>query len=95
MEKFSAETHTQSESISDEALDRLRGKFDAAISLETASERASALEALIASCAGPLEVLESGTTLSPEYSGFLESLTKMHMLESAHAKVEQLFSSVT
>lgn len=78
--------------ISDIALDRLRATFEDAIAHETAAERAVALEAIIADCAAPLEALEAGTELSPEYSAFLQSLTKMHMLEQAHAKLEGLFS---
>ena len=93
MSESSIENQVQAEhgvEISDLALERLRAKFDDAISYETASERATALEAVIADCAAPLEALEVGAELSPEYSAFLESLTKMHMLEQAHAKLEGL-----
>ncbi len=94
MERFSAEGQVHRESISDAALERLRGKFDEAISHETALERATALEIIIADCAVPLEALDSGAELSPEYSGFLQALTKMHMLESAHARLERIFQPV-
>lgn len=95
MEHISAEKKVSVESISDESLDRLRGMFDDAISFETAAERVTALEALIAKCAGPLEALESGSTLSSDYGAFLEALTKMHMLETLHAKAERLFHPVS
>lgn len=87
MERFSAGGQVQQETVSDGALSRLRAKFDDALSYETAVERADALEHIIAECAVPLE---SGVDLSPEYSRFLESLTKMQMLEAAHAKLEAL-----
>ena len=93
MSESSVENQVQAEQgvdISDFALDRLRAKFDDAIAYETALERATALEVIIADCAAPLEALEAGAELSPEYGAFLESLTKMHMLEQAHAKLEGL-----
>ena len=95
MEHFSVEGLTQSEQvteISEMALERLRRKFDDAISYETPAQRAAALEAIITECAAPLHALEAGAELSPEYSGFLESLTKMHMLEDAHTKLEKLLN---
>ena len=93
MSESSVENQVQAEhgaEISDLALERLRAKFDDAIAYETALERVTALEVIIADCAEPLEVLEAGAELSPEYGAFLESLTKMHMLEQAHAKLEGL-----
>ena len=93
MSESSVENQVQAEhgaEISDLALERLRAKFDDAIVYDTAAERATALEVIIADCAAPLEALEAGAELSPEYGAFLESLTKMHMLEQAHAKLEGL-----
>lgn len=90
MERFLGGKQTQHESVNEESLTRLRALFDEAISCSTAIERAEALEQIISDCAVPLE---AGADLSPEYSNFLESLTKMHMLEVAHAKLEKLFQS--
>jgi len=95
MERFSAEEKTRSErvtEISEAALERLRGKFDEAVAYDTPAERAAALKVIITECAAPLHALEAGAELSPEYSGFLEALTKMHMLEEAHAKLEKLLN---
>lgn len=81
--------------IRDVALDRLRKKFDEAIAHDFAAQRTAALETIITECAVPLHALEAGAQLSPEYSAFLESLTKMHMLEEAHAKLEKLLNPVS
>lgn len=98
MERFLAKRQTQKElvtEISEAALERLRGKFDDAIAYDSPAQRAVALEVIITECAVPLHALEAGAQLSPEYSAFLESLTKMHMLEEAHAKLEKLLNPVS
>ena len=95
MERFGTEKQVQHEQgieIPEAALDRLRGMFDEAITQGSAAQRAAALETIITECATPLHALEAGAELSPEYSRFLESLTKMHMLEEAHAKLEKLLN---
>jgi hypothetical protein len=95
MERFGNEGEAQlgqGIEISDIALERLRGKFDDAIAYDTPAERARALENIITECAAPLHALEAGEELSQEYSAFLEALTKMHMLEEAHAKLEKLLN---
>ena len=95
MERFGTWDVAKEESgleISEQALERLRGKFDDAIARDSPAERAAALGVIITECAEPLHALEAGTELSPEYSGFLEALTKMHMLEEAHAKLEKLLN---
>lgn len=98
MERFGTWDVAKEESgleISELALECLRGKFDDAIAHDSPAERAAALEIIITECAAPLHALEAGAELSPEYSGFLEALTKMHMLESAHAKLEKLINPVS
>jgi hypothetical protein len=76
--------------ISEAALTTLREKFTEAISHGGAKEHVAALETLIAECAAPLEALEGGVELSLEYELFLTSLLRMHMLESARTKLEQV-----
>ena len=98
MERFGTWDKPQEKSgfeISGLALEHLRGKFDDAIAHNSPAKRAAALETIITECAAPLHALEAGAELSPEYSGFLEALTKMHMLESAHAKLEKLLNPVS
>ncbi len=98
MERFGAEGQVQPGQgieISEITLDRLRRKFDDAIAHDTPAERAAALEAIITDCAAPLHALEAGAQLSPEYGAFLEALTKMHMLEEAHAKLDKLINPVS
>ncbi len=98
MERFGIEGQrnvAQSVEISEAALGRLRGEFDDAISHDSPAQRAAALEAIITKCAAPLHALEAGAQLSPEYGAFLEALTKMHMLEEAHAKLDKLINPVS
>jgi hypothetical protein len=80
--------------ISEAALYTLREKFTHAVSHESAATRVDALEDLITECAAPLEALEGGAELSLEYELFLTSLLRMHMLETAHAKLEKVLTSV-
>jgi hypothetical protein len=76
--------------VSEAALRTLREKFTIAISYDRAAIRVGALETLIAECAAPLEALEGEIELSLEYEHFLTSLLRMHMLETARVKLEQV-----
>jgi hypothetical protein len=98
MERLGQENKSQQESVTEInaiALESLRAKFDDAISVGSSTERVAALEKIITECSAPLHALEAGVDLSPEYSAYLEALTKMHMLEEARVKLEKLLQSAS
>jgi hypothetical protein len=82
--------HSHKHEVSEAALDALRTRVTAALTEETATKRAYALQAILDECSGPLCDRNPGEELSEEFSNFLSLLWKMTHLEDLAARLENL-----
>ncbi len=90
MEAPRAANENHKHEVSEGTLEALRARVTAAMTEETATKRAYALQAILDECSGPLCDLESGEELSEDFSNFIASLWKMVHMEDLAARLENL-----
>lgn len=80
--------------VSEEVLEALKVRVTAAMTEETATKRAYALQAILDECSGPLHELEPGEELSEAFSDFIASLWKLAHMEDLAARLETIMPKV-